>query len=260
MDVERYYDEKAPFYDGEYKTPFFRLYNEITWENIKRFLPEKGVILDAGGGTGAWAIRLAELGYDVVLTDVSRGMLRQARLKLEERTIDTVTLQRVDICDMACFQDNTFDMVIAQGDPLSYCSNPEKAAKELYRVVKPGCHCIASVDSLHYFVLKLIKMERWDVLDTLLETGEATFQTGFTIRYFTPESLHALFANAGFEVVRILGKPVFLSVIPREIAHNLLRDKKTFKKILELELQYCDDKILTGFAGHLEIVGKKEKE
>lgn len=258
MDVEHYYDEKAPFYDGEYRTPFYRLYNSITWDNIKKYLPEKGLILDAGGGTGQWAIRLAESGYNVVLADISRGMLRQARLKLEEKAITTVTLQRVDIRDMSCFHHNTFDMVLAQGDPLSYCGNAEKAVKEFYRVLVPGGHCIASVDSLHYFVLKLIKMERWDTLTTLQESGSATFLTGFTIRYFTPETLQTLLVDAGFNVVRLVGKPVYLSVIPQEIANTLLKDSKTFEKILEQETLHCDDPSLVGVASHLEIVGKKE--
>ena len=257
MDVERYYDEKAPFYDGEYKTPFFDLYKAITWDNIKRFLPEKGLILDAGGGTGEWAIPLAKLGYDVILTDISRGMLRQARLKLEEKSIDTVELQRVNICDMSCFTDNTFDMALVQGDPLSYCSDAEKAVEELYRVVKPGCHCIASVDSMHSIMIKMISAQRWDKLDTLLKEGSSEFVGGFTIHYFTPEMLSTLFTQAGFEVVRILGKPVFMSIIPREKANNLLRDRKIFERILQLELQYCDSENVVGFADHLEIVGKK---
>jgi ubiquinone/menaquinone biosynthesis C-methylase UbiE len=257
MDVEDYYDEKAPFYDGEYKTPFFDLYRVITWENMKKFLPEKGVILDAGGGTGEWAIKLAEKGYSLVLTDISKGMLRQARLKLEEKGIKNVVLQHLDIRNMSCFQDETFDMVLAQGDVLSYCGDAEKAVQELYRVVKSGCYCIASVDSLHSCVLNLIKMEYWDVLETLLQKSEAQLHGGFTIHYFTPRSLGTLFEDAGFNVVRIVGKPVFLSNIPPETAYNLLRDTKTFEKIMGIELQYNDDMNIVGFAGHLEIVGKK---
>ncbi len=262
MDVEQYYDERAPFYDGEYRTPFYRLYNEITWANMTQFLPEskESLILDAGGGTGLWAIRLAEAGYKVVLTDISQGMLRQARLKLEEKAIENVTLQRVDILDMGCFSDDLFDMVLAQGDPLSYCGDTEKAVKELHRVLKPGCHCIASVDSMRYMVLKLLKMNLWDDLDILLKTGKATFQKGFVIRYFTPQSLRKLFEDAGFRVVRILGKPVFFSFVPAEKTNNLLKEEKTFERILELELQYCDDSNLIGFAGHLEIVGRKESK
>lgn len=100
-------------------------------------------------------------------------------------------------------------------------------------------------------------MERWDILAPLHESGSATFLTGFIIRYFTPETLQQLFVDAGFRIVRLLGKPVYLSVIPRKIANTLLKDTKTFEKILEQELLHCDDPSLVGVASHLEIVGKK---
>ncbi len=258
MDVEKYYDERAPFYDGEYKTPFFKLYNAITWDNIQRYLPEpeESLILDVGGGTGQWTIPLAEKGHNMVLADISRGMLRQARLKLEEKNIKNVTLQREDIADMS-FEDDTFDMVLAQGDPLSYCENAANAVEELYRVLKPGCYCSASVDSLYHMLLRIIVLKRWDALEPILTKGCAAFKEGFTIHYFTPQSLCKSFENAGFEVVRIIGKPVFLSATAREKANSLLEDEKTFQKVLELELQYCDDVNLLGIAQHLEIVGKK---
>lgn len=258
MEVEKYYDENAPLYDGEYTSPFFQLYKALTWENIRQFLPPKdAVILDAGGGTGEWAIRLTELGYHVVLTDVSWGMLRQARLKIEEKNIQTIEIKRVNITDLSCFSDNTFDMVLAQGDPLSYCGDAEKAVTEMYRVSKPGCCSIASVDSSYYQVLKILAVNQLDTLDEFLKTGLASFQGKFTIRCFTPQSLRSLFEGAGFEVVRMLAKPVFLSVLPREKATDLLKDSQRFQKVLQLELQHCDDPNLIGFGSHLEIVGKK---
>ncbi len=257
MEVEKYYDENAPLYDGEYTTPFFQIYKAVTWDNIQQFLPPKdAVILDAGGGTGEWAIRLAELGYHVVLTDLSKGMLRQACLKIEEKAIETVEVKRVDITDMSCFQDSTFGMVLAQGDPLSYCSDAEKAVREMYRVLSGG-HAIASVDSTYYLALKVLAVNQLDIIEDFLKTGVASFQGKFPIRSFTPESLRNLFEDAGFDVVRIRGKPVFLSVLPREKVSGLLKDKKAFEKILHIELQYGDNPHLVGFSSHLEVVGKK---
>ena len=56
-----------------FQTPYWELYSEVIWQNIKKFLPKKkgAKILDAGGGTGYWAIRLAKLGHKVVLTDIA---------------------------------------------------------------------------------------------------------------------------------------------------------------------------------------------
>jgi hypothetical protein len=48
--VKKFYDRIAEDYDKEYDTPYMKLYNEITWGNIKRFLPKRknAIILDAG--------------------------------------------------------------------------------------------------------------------------------------------------------------------------------------------------------------------
>ena len=259
MDPETYYDEKAPYYDGEYRTLFDDMYREITWNNIQRFLPDSpdSLILDAGGGTGEWTIPLAERGYRVVLTDISRGMLRQARLKCEGKGLKNVIFKRVDICEMDCFPPEHFDMVLIQGDPLSYCSDAGKALTESYRVLKRGKYCIASVDSKYHMAIRFMSSGMWDELDELLRTGTASFQTGFTIRYFSPQELNNLMVGAGFEPVRMVGKPVFLSMLPKNVGSRLLQDRKSYEKVLELERNHCDDPSLLGIGGHLEIVGKK---
>lgn len=89
--VRAFHDEDAPQYDLRYESdPFFgRIYEPVTWGNIKRFLPGPGSrILDAGGGTGRWAIPLAGMGYRVTLTDIFRGMLQVAQEKVKSEVRD----------------------------------------------------------------------------------------------------------------------------------------------------------------------------
>ncbi|MGD2072249.1 MAG: methyltransferase domain-containing protein [Candidatus Thorarchaeota archaeon] len=259
MDPETYYDEKAPYYDGEYKTLHDDIYRDITWDNMVRFLPNStdSLILDMGGGTGEWAIPLAKKGYSVVLADISRGMLRQARLKCEAEGLENVEFHRVDICDMSCFPDEHFDMVLIQGDPLSYCSDAERAVRESWRVLKKEAFCIASVDNRYRMVIKLISLGRWTELQEFLTKGTAVFQTGFTIRYFSPQELTTLMKDAGFQPVRLVGKPVFLSTLPHKMGSAVLKQEELYEKMLQLELDHCDDPSLLGGAGHLEIVAKK---
>lgn len=119
--VKEFYDKAAKDYDKEYEEPYWRLYQEITWQNIRRFLPKRknAVILDAGGGTGFWAIRLARLGYHVVLTDISKNMLKVAGEKIgKEKLQDKIETRIVDIRDMSCFKPDLFDMALAEGDPV----------------------------------------------------------------------------------------------------------------------------------------------
>ena len=46
--VKDVYNHQAESYDEEYDVPYYRLYHEITWHNIKRFLPKRqnSLILD----------------------------------------------------------------------------------------------------------------------------------------------------------------------------------------------------------------------
>jgi ubiquinone/menaquinone biosynthesis C-methylase UbiE len=74
--VIEYYRKTAKDYDKNYDTLFWKTtYDKITWRYIEPYLPKKGLILDAGGGTGKWAIPMAERGLKVVIYDISKEML-----------------------------------------------------------------------------------------------------------------------------------------------------------------------------------------
>jgi len=259
--VIEFYERMARDYDRQYDTPYWKLYHEITWENIRRFLPKRkgAVILDAGGGTGYWAIRLARHGYRVVLTDISESMLKVASEKIEKEDLqELIETRMVDIRDMSCFPSNHFDMALAEGDPVSYCLDAEKAVRELARVVKPNAYVVVSVDSKHSMIPRLIPgvnpMSSFDKLSEFLRTG--FFEGKFKLQAFTPEELKSLLETCGLKVIRIIGKPILTQLIPREKADETI--KRNFGKILNLELQFCDAPSLVGIGGHLEIVGVKQ--
>ena len=73
-EVKETYDRLAESYDAMFSGGFWAVYDAITWKYIEDYLPEKGVILDAGGGTGKWSIQLAKKGYTVHLVDLSSEM------------------------------------------------------------------------------------------------------------------------------------------------------------------------------------------
>lgn len=262
--VKEYYEKTAKEYDKEYEGPYWKLYQEITWRNMKRFLPKRkdAAILDAGGGTGCWAIKLAKLGYRVVLTDISENMLKVAKGKIgKEKLQGKIETRIVDIRDMSCFRSNLFNMALAQGDPVSYCLDPERAMKELARVVKPNSHVIVSVDSKYAFIPRLIAEKSFDELSRLLREGivksiDRSVDAEFEFQAFTPEEVKALFEKCGLKLVRLIGKPVLTHFVPREKRNEIVEEN--FKRILNLETKFCDTSSLVGMGGHLEAVGVKQ--
>jgi len=256
--VKEFYEKIAEGYDERYETPYWKLCDEITWANVKKFLQKRrnAIILDASGGTGYWAIRLAKYGYRIVLTDILENMLKVAREKIKAQNLqERIEMKIADIKDMSCFSSDHFDMPLAEGDQVSYCLNAEKAISELAaRVVKPNAYVIVSVDSKYPRISGLIEKNSFRELSRFLRTS--ILKRDFKFQTFTPEELRMLFEACGLKAIRIIGKPILTQLIPREnrdeiIGHN-------FKKLLELELEFCDTPSLVGMGGHLEIVGVKK--
>lgn len=254
------YDAQANGYDREYFANH-ALYHALTLANIRRFLPERRdkPILDAGGGTGIWSVELARLGYRVVLTDISEGMLQQAASKVAELSLgDHIQIQTGDICAMPEFANDQFAMVLCEGDPLSYCGDHAAALRELVRVVEPGGTLIASVDNrvaaLHFLAgsVDLAEVERL-LTDGFAVPPPSASGVCFPIHGFTPEELTELFEATGLDVLRIIGKPV----LAHRLACSRSDDPASQERLLELELRYCADPAFRAWGGHLEIAGRK---
>lgn len=264
--VIEFYDTIAEAYDEEYNTPYMQLYNAITWQNLQRFLPQKksAHILDAGGGTGYWAIKLAHYGYRVTLTDISKKMLQVAQRKIEQENLQQrIETRLVDIRDMACFPSEHFDLVMAQGDSVSYCLDAAQAVHELARTVKPQGPVLISVDNKYAMIPRFLRDQAFDELTTFLREGvlqneasPGSLVGSFQFRAFTPDELRTLYTSCGLQVVRLIGKPILTHMITRDDRVELLTTH--FERVLRLELQLCDDPSLVGFGGHLEVVGQKQ--
>jgi len=257
-----YHDEMAGAYDTGYQGPLWEVYNAVTWNYIKEYLPQdkkNARVLDAGGGTGIWAVRIADLGYQVVLTDISKGMLNVAREKIRNQGLsDRITVVESDITDMKEFRDNSFGLVLAEGDPVSYCDDPEKAVKELSRVVRPGGHVTISVDNKMSWGYRCLKMGEPGLAKQVQETsiffmpGKRDGE-GYPAHMFTIEELVFMIARHGLTPVKTVGK--LLKVWPRED----LEKPELLSAIKEFEVQYSTRPSVAGSGGHIAIVGRKQE-
>ncbi len=258
--VAAHHDWEAKTYDADYFERF-TLHHKVTLDNILRFVPEEkgGTILDAGGGTGIWSIELAKIGYHVVLTDISRGMLEKAKKKVSALKLDNYIEIRVsNICHMPEFKDNQFAMVLCEGDPLSYCGDHHAAIRELVRVVQLKGRVIASVDNRATALGWFKDKDDREAVQRLLETGKVVppqerEEFSYVNHAFTPEELRELFESNGLSVERIIGKPV----IAHRFAWSKSEDPKVQDWLYHLELKYNDDPAFYPWGIHLEIVGRK---
>lgn len=103
-------------------------------------------VLELGTGNGAlWSQNINKVPADVniVLSDISEGMLADAKIEIGENSefqYAVFDAQKIP------FADNTFDLVIAN-HMLFYCNNIPKTLKEIRRVLKPGASLACSTYS-----------------------------------------------------------------------------------------------------------------
>jgi len=258
--VVAYYRKTATDYDKEYHVPFFEeIYDKMTWHYIEPYLPQAGVVLDAGGGTGKWSIPIAKKGLRVILFDISQDMLNVASVKVKENGLqDIVSFRQGDICSLP-FADSTFDFVLAEGDPISYCGNPDSAVKELGRVIKLNCYLSAGVDSLYPVLRRMLNQPDVDFSQFHKVYREKRFfakDWGFQCWAFTPKDLRKLFGKHGFKVIKIAGKSVMFTSRPETEA--VFKDSAKVQKVLDIELEFCEEESIVGYGGHLHIVAQKK--
>ena len=116
-------------------------------------------ILELGCGNGAlWVENVGKIPHGketkIVLSDISGGMLQDASRAIFAEKSKSDTLKKVISfhefdCSEIPYPDDSFDVVIAN-HMLFYCEDPEKAAKEIRRVLKDGgCLYASTYGSRH---------------------------------------------------------------------------------------------------------------
>jgi phosphatidylethanolamine/phosphatidyl-N-methylethanolamine N-methyltransferase len=130
--VANAYGRLAPIYDLVFG-PVFRHGRS---EAIKVAERIGGRILEVGVGTGLSLPQYATA-TSIVGVDISEPMLEVARKRVKKMGLGNVESIEVGDAEKLQFEDNSFDVVVAQY-VVTACPNPEKALTEFARVVRPG--------------------------------------------------------------------------------------------------------------------------
>jgi ubiquinone/menaquinone biosynthesis C-methylase UbiE len=103
-------------------------------------------VLDLASGSGHPALDIAQLvrpGGSVVATDLVPEMVEAVRRRAQEAGLDNLEARVVD-AEAIDFRDESFDAVTCRFGVM-FCPEPEKAASEVHRVLRPGGRFALSV-------------------------------------------------------------------------------------------------------------------
>jgi len=154
--------------------------------------------LDVGCGDGVrYGTWLRERVGEYVGVDISRTAVEAARgLGLTVRQID-------DVSELP-FPDATFDAAICL-EVLEHLYQPQLAASELLRVLRPGGVLIVTVPNIAYWRrrLDLFLFGRWNPIGDDLSSDQPWRDPH--IRFFTPRTLRRMLSRAGFDPVAVGG-------------------------------------------------------
>jgi SAM-dependent methyltransferase len=131
------FDDRAEWFDAHYATTRGRIRLALLLERILGSFPAPPArILDAGGGSGAVAVPLAEHGYAVTLLDPSEGMLRVAAGRIASAGVD-VNMVGGSIEHVAALAPGPYDAICCHA-VLMYLDDPVPALRVLRSQVPAG--------------------------------------------------------------------------------------------------------------------------
>jgi len=272
--VKEYYDAKAELeWNRLVQDAYHQLEYIVHMHFLGKYLPKKGLILDAGGGPGRYTLELAKKGYHIALLDLSPKSLEIAKREIKNAKVEDNVKKIVEgsVVDLSEFGNDSFDGVLCLGT-LSHLidkAEREKAAGELVRVAKKRAPLFISIIN-RYGIYRTILQRLQHLLtdpthQELISEGlhHAHYshplepEGGFTDAYFfLPSELRELFESKGVQTLE-MATCEGLSSHLQEPTNALYNDKTKWNRWLKILLQSCNDPCLLGSGEHVLYVGRK---
>ena len=233
-----------------------RINRELRWRELEKHLSGIKTILDVGGSTGAFAIPLAQRGFDVTLLDISPAMLELARQKAKSAGLDQLHIVEGNAADLSIFPDHSFDLVLNMDGAISFCGSQSlQAIKESCRVCRRKliitashrAHIAAVLVSSSIKVLghvgasaeHMLKQGEWHqeqfAENAIMSMGMTQNYMG-TLRAFLPGELRQFLNEHGMKILRCGGLGSLANFCGSETIETVLKDEQQFQKFLD----YCE--------------------
>lgn len=238
MDInDRNFDDIShKFSQNIYGTTKGKIRQTVVWQTLETLLErfpttQKLAILDAGGGQGQIACKLAKLGHHVTVCDISTQMLDLAKQHAESEKLNlnylNCPIQAID----SYIPNRTFDLVICHA-VLEWVENPQQLIEKLSQQLKPGGVLSLMFYNYYGLLFKTATLGNFGYTQSgLAKRKKKTLSPDYPRK---PDDVYGWLADANFVITEKTGIRVF---------HDYLIDRtkqqSRFDELLELEKHYC---------------------
>ncbi|MFJ9314667.1 methyltransferase domain-containing protein [Pimelobacter simplex] len=189
----------------------------VVWDALEAALsgaPRE--VVDLGGGTGGFAVRLAESGHRVRVVDPSPDALASLARRAREADLDVSGLQG-DVADLVdVVGAGSADVVLCHG--VLEVVDPTLALDRIRQVLRPGGLLSLVVGQRHASVITRAMAGHFQLARTLLDDpAPVDARTG---RRFTAPEVTDLLAAAGFTDVAVHAVRVFADLVPAALVDH----------------------------------------
>lgn len=244
------------FSQNIYATSKGKIRTAVVWRDLEMGLSRLGDrklrILDAGGGFGFFSQKLAELGHDVVLCDLSADMLALAKTQIKEKELtERIQLIHCAIQDLPQHlpEAEEFDFVLCHA-VVEWLADPKSTVAGLLNYLKPGglfsllfynrdalLFQSLVVGNFDYIRAGLVKKRQQKLTPTNPQTPTDVYQ-------WLQEWNMPVLCRSGVRVI-----------------HDYMRHKedqhKKFSDLLEMELRYCQQEPYVHLGRYMHVLASK---
>ena len=252
---DRNFDDIAEkFSRNIYGTTKGQLRQAILWQDLDVLLAAMGTqplrILDAGGGEGQTAIKMAERGHHVTLCDLSAEMIARASQAASDKGVShNMHFIQCAAQDVAGHLESPVDLILFHA-VLEWVAEPQEALNTLWSVLRPGGALSLMFYNANGLLMHNMVAGNFDYVALgMPKKKKRTLSPNYPR---DPRQVYSWLEEIGWQINGKTGVRVF---------HDYLRDKHkqqdSYDILLELETRYCRQEPYISLGRYIHVTALK---
>jgi SAM-dependent methyltransferase len=236
----------------------------VVWDVLRAALDARAAsvgrdeldILDAGGGTGGFAVPLAELGHRVTVVDPSPDALAALERRVAEAGVSArVRAFQADTSTLAgTVEAGSHDVALCHG-VLEHVDGTVEALEAVVGCLRPVATLSVLAANRHAVVLARALAGRFDEARHAVVDASGRWGPNDPVpRRFTEEDLVALVSGAGLRVEGVHGVRVVSDLVPGALVDG---EPGALAALLALEAEAAEHPALRAVASQLHVLGTR---